>query len=177
MKKCPKPKKSKLSDWEKLAGWSTKRIEPPVLILGHFEGMRTGIRQLVRSKPLETTIVRGLKIPTLEEMLRIKAYLIVKRNTTRDHIDFVALFDHLGVHQSLTALDPVDLLYPQPEGATTISQQLALQLSEPKPWDLSQTDLTSYKALQKPYTDWNEIKRRAFAAGQKILLKKLEGDC
>lgn len=229
MKKCQKPKKQKLSDWEKLlsaqivfqshfpesvlvggtaaalhakhresidadyvlpdlkkrfaeilkqveteAGWSTKRIEPPVLILGHFEGMRTGIRQLIRSKPLETTMVRGLKIPTLEEMLRIKAYLIVKRNTTRDYIDFAALFDHLGVRKSLDALKSLDFLYPQPEGSTAISQQLALQLSEPKPWDLSQTDLTHYKALQSPYTDWNELKRRAFAAGQKILVKKLE---
>src|SRR3990167_5766569 len=58
---------------EKEAGWRTKKLEPPVLILGNFQGVRTGIRQLIRSKPLETTIIRGLKIPTPEELLRIKA--------------------------------------------------------------------------------------------------------
>lgn len=52
------------------AGWKTKRLEPPVLILGHFKGIRTGIRQLIRTEPLETVVVRGLRIPTPEEMLR-----------------------------------------------------------------------------------------------------------
>lgn len=150
------------------AGWSTKRIEPPVLILGHFHGVRTGIRQLVRTEPLETTVVKGLRIPTLAEMLRVKAYLIVRRNTTRDFIDFAALFDHLGVKKSLEALAALDLLYPQDKGQS-ISQQLVLQLAEPKPWDLSQTDLSHYRSLQAPYTDWLEVKRRAYAASQKIV--------
>lgn len=162
-----------LSTWEQEAGWSTKIIEPPVLILGHFQGMRTGIRQLIRKAPLETTIIRGLRVPTEEEILRIKAYLIVRRNATRDYIDFVALFDHLGVTHSLKALDPLDALYPQ-EGKNSITQQLTLQLADPKPWDLSQTDLSHYKALKEPYTDWNEIRRRCLIAGQKIILKKME---
>lgn len=106
------------------------------------------------------------------ERLRIKAYLIVRRNTTRDFIDFAALFDHLGVRRALQALDPLDRLYPQ-EGAHSISQQLVLQLAEPKPWDLSQTDLSRYKSLKPPYTDWSEIKRRTASAAQKILLRRL----
>jgi len=158
---------------EEEAGWRTKRLEPPVLILGHFEGVRTGIRQLIRSEPLETTTVKGLRIPTVEEMLRIKAYLIVRRNTTRDFIDFVALFDHLGVKRAQEALFFLDRLYPQ-EGENSITQQLAIQLSEPKPWDLSQTDLSRYKDLKEPYTDWGEVKRRAFMAGQKVILKRLK---
>lgn len=154
------------------AGWKTKRLEPPVLILGHFEGVRTGIRQLIRAKPLETTVVRGLRIPTLEEMLRIKATLIVRRNTTRDFIDFVALFDHLGVNHALRALEALDSLYPQDDPDISISQQLAVQLAEPKPWDLTQTDLSHYKNLKMPYADWNELKRRTTAAAQKILFKR-----
>lgn len=153
---------------EEEAGWRTKRLEPPVLILGHFEGVRTGIRQLIRSEPLETTLVKGLKVPTVEEMLRVKAYLIVRRNATRDFIDFVALFDHLGVKKSQEALSSLDRLYPQ-EGGNSITQQLAIQLSEPKPWDLARTDLSHYKGLKAPYTDWEEIKRRAFMAGQKVI--------
>lgn len=158
---------------EQEAGWRTKRFEPPVLILGNFQGVRTGIRQLIRKAPLETMVVKGLRIPTPAEILRIKGYLIVRRNATRDFIDFVALFDHLGVKESLQALDRLDALYPQDE-AGSISQQLALQLCDPKPWDLSESDLSSYKALKKPYTDWQEVKRRAHAAGQKIILQKLE---
>lgn len=163
-----------LAEVEREVGWRTKRLEPPVMILGHFKGVRTGVRQLVRSAPLETTTVRGLRIPTVEEMIRIKAYLIVRRNTTRDFIDFVALFDHLGVKQALSALASLDFFYPQEEG-NSVTQQLAIQLSEPKPWDLSQTDLSVYKGLKEPYTDWQEVKRRAFAAGQKIILKGLSG--
>lgn len=153
---------------EKEAGWSTKKIEPPVLILGHFKGIRTGIRQLIRKAPLETTTIRGLKIPTKEEMLRIKAYLIVRRNTTRDFIDFVALFDCLGVENAVRALVFFDTLYPQ-EGSVSITQQLALQLADPQPWDLSGTDLSDYKGLKNPYTDWKEIKHRSALAAQRIL--------
>lgn len=157
---------------EEEAGWSTKRIEPPVLILGHFHDMRVGIRQLIRSAPLETTVVRGIRIPTVEEMIRIKGYLIVRRNATRDYIDFAALFDHLGVERSLKALESIDSLYPQKEGGS-ISQQLSLQLAEPKPWDLSQTDLSHYKAITPPYADWREVKRRLYTAAQKIALSRL----
>ena len=160
---------------EEEAGWHTKKLEPPVLILGNFQGVRTGIRQLIRSQPLETTIVRGLKIPTSEEILRIKGALIVKRNATRDFIDFTALFDHLGVNRSLEALDSLDILYPQ-EGEALVSQQLALQLAEPKPWDLSQTDLSNYRSLQAPYTDWKEIKRRLYAAAQKLIERRLQAE-
>lgn len=161
-----------LRDVEKESGWRTNRIEPPVLILGNFQGVRTGIRQLIRSAPLETMQIRGLKVPTPEEVLRIKAYLIVRRNATRDYIDFVALWDHLGTTRAQNALRTLDVLYPQ-EGDTLVSQQLAVQLSEPKPWDLLQTDLNQYKALQAPYSDWNEVKRRAFSAGQKIMMAEL----
>lgn len=154
---------------EQEAGWRTRKLEPPVLILGNFQGVRTGIRQLIRSKPLETMKVRGLKVPTPDEVLRIKGVLIVKRNATRDFIDFVALFDHLGTQRALQALSPLDSFYPQEE--QSVSQQLALQLADPKPWDLLQTDLNSYKNLKAPYNDWNEIKRRALAVSQKMMVE------
>ena len=108
-----------------------------------------------------------------EEILRIKAFLIVKRNATRDFIDFVALFDHLGTKRALAALSTLDSCYPQEEDQS-VGQQLALQLAEPKPWDLSQTNLSSYKNLKSPYTDWKEIKRRALAASQKIMVELLQ---
>jgi len=34
--------------------WETARIHPPKLILGNFQGVETGVRQLRRNRPLET---------------------------------------------------------------------------------------------------------------------------
>ena len=49
--------------------WVTARLNPPVLVLWQFKGVETGLRQLRRSRPLESTEigVRGqrLRVPTL----------------------------------------------------------------------------------------------------------------
>ncbi len=92
-----------LQDLESVAGWKTARVRRPVMILGSLDGIETGIRQLIREQPLETTRVPladgELTVPTLPEILRIKAVLILKRNATRDYLDFVALaeYKHLAV--------------------------------------------------------------------------------
>ncbi|MDX9866120.1 MAG: hypothetical protein RBT34_15055, partial [Anaerolineaceae bacterium] len=86
-----------LVELESVAGWKTARVRRPVLILGSLDGIETGIRQLIRDVPLETAEIehKGEKItvPTESEILRIKAVLILKRNATRDYLDFVALAD------------------------------------------------------------------------------------
>src|SRR3990170_7805987 len=88
-----------LSHLEEQDGWVTARVNRPVLILGSLDGIETGIRQLVRRRPLEVeeveTPVGTLRVPTLDEMLRIKAWLILRRNATRDYLDFAALADRL----------------------------------------------------------------------------------
>ncbi len=67
----------------------------PVQTLGSQDGIQTGVRQLIRTEPLETTTVdvegAALTIPTEAEILRIKGVLILRRNATRDYLDFVAL--------------------------------------------------------------------------------------
>ena len=84
-----------LASLESVAGWKTARVRRPVLILGSLDGIETGVRQLIRDEPLETERIdvagEKLTVPTRAEMLRIKAVLIVKRNATRDYLDFVAL--------------------------------------------------------------------------------------
>lgn len=62
-----------LASLEAAAGWQTERVQPPVLILGQLDGVLTGIRQLRRTRPLETEEISGLRVPTLPEMARIKA--------------------------------------------------------------------------------------------------------
>lgn len=121
----------------------------------------TVIRQLIRSEPLDTIESEhdGQKItlPTAAEMLRIKGALILKRNATRDYIDFAALSDRLGDVGTAPALKRFDELYPQPNGESAL-QQLQIQLANPLPYDLEATNLAEYKSLNPRWHDWNQMK-------------------
>ena len=65
-----------LAALEAAAGWQTARVQRPVAILGQLDGIMTGIRQLRRTEALESEVVAGLRVPTLAEMARIKAWLL-----------------------------------------------------------------------------------------------------
>ena len=146
-----------LAKLESVAGWKTARVRRPVLILGSLDGIETGVRQLIREAPLETEVVEiageRLKVPTRAEMLRIKAVLIVKRNATRDYLDFVAMSELIGRDATVSALERFDMLYPQPNGQSA-RQQLQVQLANPMPYDLDETNLAEYKKLKPEYQDW-----------------------
>ena len=142
-----------------LPDWKTARTRRPILILGSLDGVETGVRQLIRSKPLETTRIKvgdsRVTLPTLAEMLRIKAALVLARNATRDFIDFAALAHGLG-ERAIAALARMDQLYPQPRGGSTL-QQLLRQLSEPRPYDLAGLNLESYKGLAPRWRNWETV--------------------
>lgn len=148
-----------LAKLESLAGWQTRRIRPPVLILGHFDGIDVGIRQLIRQAPLEVTEIEGIIVPTLAEMLRIKGWLIVTRNAVRDYLDYCALAHQLA-QEFEGAMRPMDVLYPQQPRSDTTTMQLAKQLAEPLPYDFDpdQDDLKAWKQLKSPWTDWQYVK-------------------
>ena len=151
-----------LSQLESVAGWETARVRRPVQILGSLDGIETGVRQLIRADPLETEQVsirnHKITVPTKAEMLRIKAVLILKRNATRDYIDFVAMYHQLGVEGTLAAMASFDRRYPQPNGESP-TQQLIVQLSSPMPFDLSQTDLSEFRKLSPRWQDWLVIRK------------------
>ncbi|MDD2676387.1 MAG: hypothetical protein PHP75_02825 [Methylacidiphilaceae bacterium] len=150
-----------LRELESVAGWKTARVQRPVQILGSLDGIETGVRQLVREEPLETTVVehRGerITIPTEAEILRIKGALILRRNATRDYVDFLALADHMGGEHAAEALRSFDRLYPQESGESPL-QQLQAQLAEPLPYDLAETDLSEYKGLDPRWIKWEAVK-------------------
>jgi hypothetical protein len=150
-----------LGQLESVAGWRTARVNRPVLILGSLDGIETGVRQLIRDEPLQTQEVSigsiRLIVPTEQEMLRIKGVLILKRNATRDYLDFAALAERLGSEKTLEALVDFDRLYPQPSGESAL-QQLHVQLANPLPFDLEQTDLTEYRQLHPRWQDWTRVK-------------------
>ena len=101
-----------LADLESVAGWQTARVKRPVLILGSLDGIETGVRQLIRSEPLETVEIEAegvrLTVPTKEEMFRVKSVLALKRNATRDYLDIAAMSRMLGddgVRRALAKFD------------------------------------------------------------------------
>ncbi len=149
-----------LAELESVAGWKTARVQRPVQILGSLDGIETGVRQLIRDEPLETAIVdyRGARItiPTEGEILRIKGVLILRRNATRDYLDFVALADHMGDERLAHALQKFDRLYQQDNGESPL-QQLQVQLANALPYDLEETELSEYKNLQPRWHDWETV--------------------
>ena len=62
-----------LAQLESVAGWTTARVKRPVQILGSLDGIETGIRQLIRQEPLETTTINigknQITVPTEAEIL------------------------------------------------------------------------------------------------------------
>jgi Nucleotidyl transferase AbiEii toxin, Type IV TA system len=150
-----------LKELESVAGWRTARVQRPVQILGSLDGIETGVRQLIRDEPLETTAVNyhgeRITVPTEGEILRIKAVLILKRNATRDYLDFVALAEHMGDDGVAQALLSFDRLYLQASGESPL-QQLQVQLANAVPYDLEETELSEYKSLDPRWHDWGAVK-------------------
>ena len=150
-----------LAELEAVAGWTTARVKRPVLILGSLDGIETGVRQLIRAQPLETMLLdyhgAQLTVPTAAEILRIKGVLILKRNATRDYLDFVALADHIGDSGVAQALQSFDALYAQANGQSPL-QQLQVQLASAMPYDLEETELSEYKNLASRWHEWRTVK-------------------
>lgn len=145
-------------------GWATNRVTPGRVILGTLDGIEAGVRQMIRKAPLEVTKVEvpsggEVTVPTLEETLRIKAFLIIRRNQTRDYLDVAALAGVLGVDRAAEVLGRIDEYYAdQVESEDGVASQLARQLGEPQPAD-SQViaQLSSYRRLGQKWKNWDTV--------------------
>jgi len=151
-----------LAELESVAGWKTARVTRPVLILGSLDGVETGVRQLRRTQPLESTVMRvgdrDMVLPTLPKTLRIKAFLCLARNATRDYLDVAALASHMGMEAAVDALWRMDELYPQNSGdPRAVRTQIVMQFAAPQPYDLASVDLTEYKGVRPPFDRWSHI--------------------
>ena len=146
-----------LAALESAAGWQTERV--PVLILGAPDGILTGIRQLRRTRPLETEEIAGLRVPTLAEMARIKAWLLATRHTTRDYLDTVVLFERLEEDGVAQALREFDEIYRQSADVSPLAE-VAERLAAASPADLAEIDLQNYRGLRAPWNDWHHVTSR-----------------
>src|SRR5512136_47134 len=113
----------------------------------------TGIRQLRRTRPLETEVVAGLRVPRLAEMARIKAWLLATRNTVRDYLDTVVLLERMGQAAAREAFVSFDEIYQQETGASPLVE-VAERLTAASPSDKPDVELRSYKGLVSPWNDW-----------------------
>lgn len=153
-----------LENLEALGEWSTSRAQPGKIILGELGGIETGVRQLIRSRPLETMQidVRGkpLVVPTAAEILRIKAWLALNRNQTRDYLDIAALADRIGRDEAVAVLRGMDDYYSDlNERPEAVATQLVRQLADPRPRDVEVTnELAHYKALDARWQSWSSVK-------------------
>jgi hypothetical protein len=144
---------------EAAAGWQTERLQRPVMILGNLDGIQSGIRQLRRKQPLAYEVVNGLRVPTLPEMARIKAWLLATRNTVRDYLDLVVLLDRLGDEGALNALRELDSFYEQDNRASVLVEVID-RLARAEPSDRDRIDLSTYRGLNKPWNDWDHLRAR-----------------
>ncbi len=144
--------------------WVTNRVTYGKIILGSIGGIEAGVRQLIRRTPLEVAEVElpsgaVLRVPTIDETLRIKAFLAVKRNQVRDYLDIAALSDRVGLEHAADVLSAMDQYYADQHAAGEgVSSQVARQLAEPRPRDSSVIgQLDSYKGLRPEWQQWSRV--------------------
>ena len=142
------------------------RAVPGKIILGELGGIEVGVRQLIRKTPLETqniTLPSGhvLVVPTEAETVRIKSYLIVKRNQVRDFLDVAAMSARYGAASVASWLLDIDEYYVDETahpGSKAVLTQLLRQLADPQPKDSRTTQrLENYKGLDKRWADWSIV--------------------
>jgi hypothetical protein len=162
-------------------GWATsvRASRPPMTIMGSLGGVEAGLRQLRRSRPLETCEVvldaeHVVVAPTAAEALRVKAYLVVQRNAVRDYLDVVALAAHLGHEEAITILAAIDDYYDDRSGEFgSVRTALVLRLALPQPRDVEVTqELPRYKGLAECWHDWEAV----VAACEQLALGLAGGD-
>ena len=143
-------------------GWKTVRVQPPVLILGSLDDVPVGYRQARRKETIEIATLDTphgpLTVPTVGELLGMKAYLAYSRHATRDYLDFAALTTCMKEEEVLQSLLKLDDQYGHLQVAS-VRLEVAKTLAKPEPFDLRATDLATYKALAYPWQDWNHVQQ------------------
>ena len=151
---------------EATEGWATsvRASKPPFTIMGRLGGVEAGLRQLRRSRPLETSEVdvgdgQVVVAPTEAEALRVKAYLVVQRRAVRDHLDVVALVDHLDEDRAVEILSGIDDYYVDRSGdEASVLTELVVALADPSPRDPDVIDeLPRYKGLESRWHRWTDV--------------------
>jgi heme transporter len=124
-----------------------------------------------RRSPVETTHVQlptgdRLQIPTGAETLRLKGYLIMSRNSSRDYVEFAELVDAMEAETAAVVLAGMDRYYCcQSPKRQWIATQLVRRLADPHPSDLDDDSWPEPDAK----TDWDEVRHRCLRVAVAML--------
>lgn len=130
--------------------WVTNAVVYAKIDLSRLGDIEAGVRQLIRRAPVEVVDVTlssgaSLHVPSIEEALRIKAFLALRRNRGRDYFDVAALSQRMGWLAAAATLNQLDAFYAdQHAGGDGVASQVARQLADPQPVDadvLASSDL------------------------------------
>ena len=147
-------------------GWATsvRASKPPFTIMGSLDGIEAGLRQMRRTRPLETVEVAvgdGAVVvaPTEAEALRVMAFLVVQRNVVRDFIDVVALVGHIGSDEAVCVLSDIDAYYAdRSDDPSSVLTSLVIALAGPSPRDTDViNELPRDKGLEARWYHWSDV--------------------
>ncbi|MGZ8801623.1 MAG: MMPL family transporter [Mycobacterium sp.] len=131
----------------------------------------TGGTPLQRIGAMETTNVLlptgdRLQIPTGAETLRLKGFLIMQRNTTRDYTEFADLVDSMDTQTAAEVLAGMDRYYAcQPARTHWVATQLVRRLAEPQPSDGPEVAVSGPGAE----TEWARVRQRCLSVAVAML--------
>ncbi len=128
-----------------------------------------GKSALQRSSPMETTNVQlptgdRLQIPTGAETLRLKGYLILCRNSSRDYAEFADLCDAMDPQTAAVVLAGMDRYYcGQRSNRLWVATQLVRRLADPHPSDVDDGIGPDGEA------DWERVRQRCLSVAVAML--------
>jgi heme transporter len=124
-----------------------------------------------RLTPMETTNVQlptgdRLQIPTGAETLRLKSYLIMCRNSTKDFAEFADLVESMETQTAAVVLAGMDRYYcGQRSRKQWVATQLVRRLADPHPSD-EDDESTSGPDAQE---DWARVRERCLSVAVAML--------
>ena len=120
---------------------------------------------VARRSPVETTNVQlptgdRLQIPTGAETLRMKGYLLMCRNSSRDYAEFAELVDTMDPTTAALVLAGMDKYYcGQQPRKQWVATQLVRRLADPRPSD---------EGIEQD-VDWEVVKQRCLSVAVAML--------
>ncbi|GFG53184.1 mycolic acid-containing lipids exporter MmpL11 [Mycolicibacterium agri] len=124
-----------------------------------------------RNSPMETTNVQlptgdRLQIPTGAETLRLKSYLIMCRNSTKDFAEFADLVESMETQTAALVLAGMDRYYcGEPSRKQWVATQLVRRLADPHPSDEFDIPMSGPDAE----AEWAKVRQRCLSVAVAML--------
>ena len=135
----------------------------------------TTLRNLFNSSPVPENAIAGASA-SMDRLTRIfraavSHFEVVESLNTRDYLDFAALADRLGAPEAAKVVASLDEYYEDQLGpsGSRVATQVAKQLAEPQPGDLSEVDLAAYRRLDRRWQDWGAVAEVCRSVGLRVL--------